>query len=252
MCIVRIRSWRRSDDPRVGGEITHVEQFGAGDVRIVFVGQRIAREVRAIGHAGGGLRRQEIAAEFQHLRRAAHHVAGGRVDWNTFEVIARAVHEIAVLVQREVAATGVALDAVELRVVVAEAAGLLHGEETVAVDRHIGRDRRVLHVTAHGVGRTGIGDNAAGDLIAGAGIGDHIHEARVDALERRRLRVRDVAGNVFQCVRLRTHTRDRCIKSSEKDPLLYLQLRSGRPAGSCQSMAAFEEEIASRVPTARI
>jgi hypothetical protein len=151
----------------------------------------------------------------QHLRHAAGHVAGRRIDRNAFDIIARAVDQIAVLVEREVAAAGVIVDAREYRLVVGEAAGLLHHEEAVAVDRHVGGDRRTLHVALHRVGLARSGGDAAGELVVDAGVGDQIEKAGVDPLEGGGLRVGDVAGYVFQRIGLRAQARDRGRKSAE-------------------------------------
>jgi hypothetical protein len=53
--------------------------------------------------------------------------------------------------------------------------------------------------------------DAAGELLGGYLIGDQIDEARIHALERRRLRVGDVARHVFKRERLRPHAGDRRI-----------------------------------------
>jgi hypothetical protein len=97
----------------------------------VLGGQRVAREVGAVIDLGGLLGRQKIVLKPQHLRRTARGVAGGQVDRHAFEIVAGAVDEIAALVELEVAATGVEVDAVEHRRTVGEGAGLLHREEAV-------------------------------------------------------------------------------------------------------------------------
>src|SRR6478735_5885543 len=69
----------------------------------------------------------------------------------TLEIIAGAVDKVATLVDLEIAAAGVAIDAVEHRHAVGEGARFLHREEAVAVDGHEGRDGSGLHVPLHRV-----------------------------------------------------------------------------------------------------
>src|SRR5438552_1263354 len=115
----------------------------------------------------------------------------------------------------EICAGVVALLFLLAPVVVAEAARLLHHEEAVAVDRHVGGDRRGLHVALHGVGLARCGGDAAGELIVDAGVRDQIEEAGVDPLEGGGLRVGDVAGNVFQRIGLRAQARNGRGESAE-------------------------------------
>ena len=226
---VRLRG--RADDQRVGGEVADVEEFGARHGGVVLGGERIAREVGAIGHRRRRLRGQEVVAELQHRRHAAGDVAGGRVDRDAFEVVARAVDEVAVLVEREVTAASVTINAVEHRVVVGEAAGLLYGEEAVAVDRHVGRDRGGLHVALHRVGFARARADAAGELRVRTRVRDQVEEARVDALEGGGLRVSDVAGDVLQGIGLRAQACDGGGESAENTHYYRLQLRNpgGQP-----------------------
>ncbi len=170
--------------------------------------QRIARKVRLVLDLRGRLRRQEARVELQKLRHAADQIAGGRIDRDAHQVVARTVDQVAVLVGREIAAPGVEVDAVEHRLVVGEARWLLDHEEAVAVDRHVGADRGILDVALDAVGRARIGDHVAGGLLARDVVGDQIDEARILALERGGLRVGDVAGDVFERERLRAHAGD--------------------------------------------
>ncbi len=191
------------------------QQFGTGNRDVVRRGQRIGRKVGAVVDLGGLLRRQEVVCEAKHLRRRPRRVAGGRVDPHALEIIAGAVDQIAVLVELEIAATGVAVDAIEHWRAVAEAAGLLHREEAVAVDRHESRDRRRLHVTLHRVGRARLRRDASGELRGQRGLRDQVEERGIDALEGGRLRVGDVAGDVFECVRSCAQATDRRRESAE-------------------------------------
>src|SRR5690606_32875712 len=138
-----------------------------------------------------------------------------RVDRNAHQVIAGPVDQITVLVDLEIAAARVILDAGKDRIVVDEIVRLLHHEEAIAVDRHEGADRGVLDVALHGVGRAGIRDHGAGELLGRRVFGDEIDEARVHALERGRLRVGDIAGYVFKRERLRAHAGDGGAESAE-------------------------------------
>ena len=104
---------------RIGAEIGGAQQFRTRHRAVVLGGQRIARQIGAIADLGGGLRRQEVVLEFQDARRAAGRVAGGGIDRHALQIVAGAVHQIAVLVERKVAAPGVIVDAGEDRVVVA-------------------------------------------------------------------------------------------------------------------------------------
>src|ERR1043166_9747246 len=60
-----------------------------------------------------------------------------------------------------------------------------------------------------------MGDNLPGKLLAGQVVAHEVGELGIDALERRGLRVGDVAGNVLQRIRLRAQTGDRGRKSVE-------------------------------------
>ena len=177
--------------------------------------QRIAGKVGAVVDARGFLRRQEVVLEFEDLRRTAGRVAGGRIDRNALQIIAGAVDEITALVDLEVAAAAEAVDAVEHRRAVGEVAGLLHGEEAVAVDRHERRNRGRLHVALHRVGGAGLRGHAAGELCGTGSLRNEIKERGVDALECRRLRVRDVTRDVFQRVGVGAEAADRGGKSAE-------------------------------------
>ncbi len=179
-------------------------------------GQRIAGKVGAIVHHRGRHRRQEVVGELQHLRHAAGHVAGGRIDRNAFDIVAGAVDQVAVLVQREVAAAGVVVDTGEHRLVIAETARLLHHKEAGAIDRHVGGDRGGLHVALHRVGLARPGLDAAGKLVVHPGFGDQVHEAGVDPLEGGGLGVGDVAGDVFQRIGLCAQARNGGGECAEK------------------------------------
>ena len=163
---VRIGCRGRSHHKRIMSRSvrTRRNQFRSRNGNVMLGRQRIAGEVGAIVDAGGFLRRQEVVLEFENLRRTAGRVAGGRIDRNALQIIAGAVDEIAALVDLEVAAAGEAVDAVEHRRAVGEVAGLLHGEEAVAVDRHEGRNRGRLHVALHRVGGARLRGHAAGEL----------------------------------------------------------------------------------------
>ena len=187
---------------------------GAGDrigleaARVQHPGGRIARDVGLVLDRRRCLRRHEIVVELQHLRNAADGVPGRGVDRDAHEIIAGAVDQISALVELKIAGAGIIIDAVELRLIVGEADRLLDHEVAVAVDRHIGRDRRALDRSLHRVGGDGIDDDAAGRLLLRPGRGDQIGEARVGFLVARGLRVGDVAGNVLQRIGLRLQTGD--------------------------------------------
>ena len=197
---------------RVG---TRRNQFRSENGNVMLGRQRIAGEVGAIVDAGGFLRRQEVVLEFENLRRTAGRVAGGRVDRHALQIIAGAVDEIAALVDLEVATAGEAVDAVEHRRAIGEVAGLLHREKAVAVDRHEGRNRGRLHVALHRIGGAGLRGHAAGELRGAGSLRNEIEERGVDALERRGLRVGDVARDVFQRVGVGAETADRGGESAE-------------------------------------
>ena len=170
--------------------------------------QRIACKIGLVLDLRRRLRRQEARVELQQLRHAADKVAGRRIDRNAHQIIAGAVDQIAVLVGREVAAPRVEIDAVEHRDIVREARRLLDHEKALAVDRHVGRDRSVLDVALHAVGRARIRDHVAGQLLAWIVVRDEIDEAGILALEAGRLRVGDVAGDVLEREGLRAHAGD--------------------------------------------
>ena len=228
-----------------GAERSRSQQFRSRDRGVVMGRQRIAGEVGAIVDLGGCLRRQEVVLEFQNLRRTAGQVARRRIDRNAFQIVAGAVDQIAALVELEVAAAGVAVDAVEHRQAVGEGPGLLHREEAGAVDGHVGGDRRRLHVALHGVGAARVGGHAAGELIGQPGRRNEIEKTGVDALERRGLRVGDVAGNVFQCVRLRAQAADGGRESAEDTHDIFSKFDPGGPP-VCKPMAAIEGECRKR------
>ena len=177
--------------------------------------QRVAGEVGAIVDAGGFLRRQEVILEFEDLWRTAGRVAGGRIDRHALQIITGAVDQIAALVDLEVAAAGIAVDAVEHRRAVGEVAGLLHREKAVAVDRHEGRNRGRLHVALHRVGGAGLRGHTAGKLRGAGSLRNEIKERGIDALERRGLRVGDVTRDVFQRVGVSAKAADRGGESAE-------------------------------------
>src|SRR5258707_15705486 len=95
-------------------------------------GQRVAGEVGTIVDLGGLLRRQEVVLEFQNLRRTAGQVARRRINRNAFQIIAGAVDQKAALVEREIAAAGVAAAAAEHRQAGGERSRLLRREESRA------------------------------------------------------------------------------------------------------------------------
>src|SRR6476619_8526904 len=101
-------------------------QFRSGDRNVVLGRERIAGEVGAIVDPGGLLRRQKVVLESENLRRTAGWVTGGRIDRHALQIIAGAVDEITALVELEVAAAGIAVDAVEHRRAVGDVAGLLN------------------------------------------------------------------------------------------------------------------------------
>ena len=178
-------------------------------------GCRIGSEVGAILDLGRRLRRQEVVLEFEKLRHAARKVARFRIDRDTHQVVAGAVDQEAVLVGLEIAASRIEIAAVEGRTAVGEGRGLLHDEEAVAIDCHKRADRGRLEVALHRVGGASRRGDRAGQLLRGRIVRDEIEEARVLSLESGGLRVRDVAGDVFERERLCTKSRHRGGESAE-------------------------------------
>ena len=74
--------------------------------------------------------------------------------------------------------------------------------------------------------------------LGGCLIGDQIDEARIDALERRRLRVGDVARDVFERERLRPHASDRRSESPEDTHDLISNCGGQLLPGHCASCFA--------------
>jgi hypothetical protein len=66
-----------------------------------------------------------------------------------------------------------------------------------------------LNIALHGVGLPGERDDAARGLARRTGAGDDVGKTRIDALEAGRLRVRDVARDVFEREGLRLQAADR-------------------------------------------
>ena len=131
---------------RVGTEVRRIDQFGTSDGGVGVGGLRIFRQVGAVIDRRARGRRQERTAELQRGQRAADRIAGRRIDRNALEIISGAVHQIAVLVQREIAATGIEIGAGELQRGARTAGRRLDGEEAVAADRHIGADRSAFWI----------------------------------------------------------------------------------------------------------
>src|SRR5262249_7862119 len=119
---------------------------------------------------------------------------------------------------------------VEHRARVDEARRLLDHEVAVAVDRHEGRDRGGLDVALHVVGRARLRDHIAGELLGGTRVGNEVFEAGVDALERGRLRVRYVAGEVLERERLRTNAGHRVGEGAEDTNALFSTIEAARAA----------------------
>ncbi|GCC48040.1 hypothetical protein chiPu_0032424, partial [Chiloscyllium punctatum] len=169
---------------------------------------------------------------------------------HALEIIAGAVDEVTVLVELEIAAAGIAVDAVEHRRAVGEAAGLLHREEAVAVDRHEGRDRGRLHVALHRVGRARLRGDAAGELRGQRGLRDEVEEGGIDALEGRGLRVGDVAGDILKRVRPCAQATDRRRKCAEDTHDMFSnsipggwQSADGRIGGACRKGRARKRNV---------
>src|SRR5262249_1368004 len=157
-------------------------QLGIRRPRVVRVGRRDGRQVDAIIDRRGGARRQEVVGELQGRRDVAGRVAGGRVDRDAFEIVARAVDQVALRVDLEVAAPRVAVDAAEHRAGAVVAGRRLHQEVAVAVDGHVGAGGRGLDGALQRVGRARACEHAAGDLLRRyRGARDQVLETRVDA-----------------------------------------------------------------------
>ncbi len=101
------------------------------------------------------------------------------------------------------------------------------------------------------MGLARVGGDAAGKLGGVAGVGNEILEARVDALERSRLRVRDVAGDVLQRVGLRTQACDRRGESAKNTHYIVSNFDPDGPPVFANTMAAFEVGGAGVMPTGK-
>src|SRR6185312_2813335 len=165
------------------------------------------------------------------------------------QVVARAVDQEAVLVELEVAAPRVQIDAAEHRLVIRERARLLDDEVAVAVDRHVRAGAGVLDVALLVVGGDRVREDAAGDLLARQVVGHEVLETRLDALVGSRLGIGDVAGDVLQGKRLGAQTGQRGRKSVE-DTHDCSPLGSERPSGASTGAQAaiLAKPFASSVP----
>ena len=87
--------------------------------------------------------------------------------------------------------------------------------------------------------------------VAG-GLRNEIEEGGVDALERRGLRVGDVARDVFQRVGVGAEAADRGRKSAEDTHDIFSKFDPGGSPVSGNSEAASGEDVASAVPNYKI
>src|SRR3984957_3435232 len=242
------RRLRRAGE-RFGGEVRWIEQVRAAYARLGGRRLRHARQVGVVLDLRGFLRRDQVVGELQRLRNAPRRVAGRRIDRDAHQVVAGAVDQVAVLVELEVAAAGVEIDAAEYRLIVREGGRLFDDEIAAAVDRHEGGGGRVLDVALDVVGRDRAAEHAARDLLARQAARDQLLEVGLDALVGGGLRVRDVAGDVLQRIRLRAQTGDRgrqCVKNTHNSS----PLGSERPSGGSTRTGRITLgwSFASRVP----
>jgi hypothetical protein len=79
----------------------------------------------------------------------------------------------------------------------------MHNEIAVTVDRHEGVDGSRLDVALYRIGGARHGEDAASFLLADGRVRDKVGKAHVDPLERRGLRIRDVARDVLEGIGLR-------------------------------------------------
>ena len=134
-----------------------------------------------------------------HLRHRARDVARRGIDRQALEVVARAVDEVAVLVDVEVAAAGEVVGAGEDRVAVRLADARLDDEEAGAVERHDRcRSRTVLTSPCTVLVPRDCASTAPADLPLERRVGDQIEEVGLDALVAGGLAVRDVARDVLE------------------------------------------------------
>lgn len=129
--------------------------------------ERLARKVGAIVDFCRRLCGQEAVLELQHLRDTAGQVAGAGVDRDAHQVIAGAVDQLPVLVELEVAATGVLIDSAESRPVVGKAVRLLDHKEAEPVNRHEGGDRRTLDVALYTISRRELATTSPANCLEG-------------------------------------------------------------------------------------
>ena len=220
----------------------------AGGSRGARRGRRRGRKVGGVLNRARGLRRNEIVLELQNLRNVADRVAGLRIDRNAHQIVSGAVDQIAVGVDLEVAAAGVVGDAVEHRRIVDRAGRLLHREEAIAVDRHVGGDGRRGDGALRGDGLLREGGDATGDLPARVScVRDEILEAGIDALVADGRGVRDVAGNVLQREGLRLQAAHRGIERVEDTHNIVSTFDpGGQPAA--KPWPSSKETVASAMP----
>ena len=84
----------------------------------------------------------------------------------------------------------------------------------------------------------------------GAGIGNQVEEAGVDPLERGGLRVRDVAGDVFQRIGVRPQARNGRGESAEDTHYIVSNFDPGGPPVVPNSRPLSKDDVASPVPRA--
>ena len=173
--------------------------------------QRVACKVGAIVDFGRGLRRQEIVLELQQLGHAADQVAGGGIDWNAHQVIAGAVDEVAVLVGLEVAAPGVAVDAVEHRLLSTRSDGFSTTKKPSPLIAMKVPIEAGLDVALHGVGHARTGGDVAGSCFDGLSSGirsSKLVSTRLNAVVWELAMLPDTFSSAKDCARTRHRGRE--------------------------------------------
>ena len=199
-------------------------------------------------NGGGGLRRNKIVLELQDLRNVAGRVAGFGIDGYAHQVVAGAVDQVAVGIDLEIATAGVIGDAGEDRHVVDHGARLLHREEAVTVDCHVGGNRCRRDGALGGDRGLGEGGDAAGNLPARRrGVRNEILEAGADALVAGGRGVRDILcrlpADTLEKTRHRLLLGDRPVAVDVfADGLVLLEVGFD----SDEAMAAFEGDCRKR------
>ena len=193
-----------------GGRVVRVEHRAGGQDG----GVRVQRD--AGQHLGGGLRLRRQVGEGD-VGDAADRLLRHRVELRALDDVALTVNQVEVLVQDEVAGAGV-----EHLV----AGRVAQREQAVAIDGHVRGAGRILDGALLAVARDGGDAHAVADLVGDVrarhadGLGEHVREGDVLALEAQRVDVGDVVADHAHRLAIRGQaagTNEQCVEYTHDD-----------------------------------